>query len=98
MRRNSEGGKTLPEGFDGEFKMSILVRGVIACSTCLMVKRKPVSSVSMKTGFPPANTTISGNVTQYGLGSRTSSSGFTSVTTALKIACLPPDVPITSDG
>ena len=50
----------------------------------------------MKTDRPPAKVTISGKVTQNGLGISTSSSGLIRETTALKMACLPPQVAITS--
>src|ERR1051325_9904405 len=88
--RNWAGGSTRPEGFEGEWKKISLVHGVIARSTWSTLSTKSVSSVSMKTGVPPAKTTTSGNVTQYGFGMSASSPGFNKVTTALKTACLAP--------
>src|SRR5678815_4448878 len=88
MRRNSAGGSTRPDGFDGELRIRSFVLGVIDFSTCSAVGKKSVASVSMNTGLPPAKTTTSGNVTQYGLGISASSPGLISVTTALKICLL----------
>src|SRR2546430_4990812 len=93
---NSVDGITRPEGLLGEFRMINFVFGVIARRTMSAVSTNLFCSVSIKTDLPRANVTISGNETQYGLGIRTSSLGLMSETTALKIACLQPDVAMTS--
>ena len=51
----SFGDITAPEGFDGEFRMIILVRGVTRRSIISAVTRKPwLSSACSSTQFPPA--------------------------------------------
>ena len=54
-RANSFGGITAPVGLLGELAMTILVFGVMACSTCEARKMKKSSArVGAKTGVPPA--------------------------------------------
>src|SRR5215203_302496 len=96
--RISEGGTTLPLGFDGELMIKSLVLSVIPAATCSALKIKSVSSVSINTLFAPVKVTISGNVTQYGFGIRHSSPGFKIVQAALKSACFPPHDATISSG
>src|SRR6202166_1771788 len=88
---------TAPLGLLGELTISIFVRGVIARETASARKQNPSDgSVITVTGVAPVNRTMSGYVTQYGAGIRTSSPFSSSAQNALKSACLPPAVTIHS--
>ena len=75
------------------------VRGVTAARRRSASRSKPLASVvATSTGTPPSRRTCSGYETQYGLGTSTSSPGFTSATTRLKSVCLAPTDTSTSAG
>ncbi|KAG1446793.1 hypothetical protein G6F57_017227 [Rhizopus arrhizus] len=66
--------QTAPVGLLGEFRISHLVRGVIASRKASGVSLKPSSAcVATITGTPPLMRTAAGNVGQYGAGTMTSS-------------------------
>src|ERR1700678_2569283 len=99
MARRSSFEYTAPDGFDGEFRINHLVRGVNACSSASGRIRNPFSMfVSIKTGVAPQNRVSSGYDTQYGEGMTTSSPGPSVASNAFEITCLPPLETIVSLG
>src|SRR4029453_8601714 len=89
---NSSGAMTLPVGLDGDLIIRSFDFGVIARSTASAVKWKSVDSVGIGTILPSAKAIISGNETQQGFSTSTSSPGWISESTALNMTCLPPTV------
>src|SRR5699024_7069390 len=88
-----------PVGLDGDTNTSALVFSVLAASSCSTLILYAVSApANTSTGMPPASLMDSGYVVQYGVGSRTSSSGSVSAAKVLYTACLPPLVTITWEG
>src|SRR5215472_3357757 len=99
MRPYSSGGTTPPVGLHGEFTIRSFVFGVIAFSSAEARTVKASSGcVSTYTGVPPAYFTMSGKLTQQGVGMMTSSPRSISTLTTLKIECFPPTLTTHSFG
>src|SRR5215467_13081308 len=99
MRSYSSGGTTPPVGLHGEFTIKSLVFAVTAFSIAEARTVKPSSGcVSTYTDVPPAYFTMSGKLTQQGVGMTTSSPCWISTLITLKIECLPPTLTTHSFG
>src|SRR6185503_3765837 len=81
---------TAPEGLLGLLSTRRRVRDVTARSSSAGVTLYRPAAGWTGTGVAPIRRTISGNVTQYGAGQRTSSPGSSRVKSAFQIACLAP--------
>src|SRR5215467_14908866 len=99
MRSYSSGGTTPPVGLQGEFTIRSFVFGVIAFSIAA-ARTVNLSSgcVSTYTGVPPAYFTMSGKLTQQGVGTTTSSPCWINTLITLKMECLPPTLTTHSFG
>ena len=95
----SSRGRTPPQGLLGWLTMIAFVAGVRTSSIAAARTVKASSHfVRAKTGVPPASFTCSGNDTQYGATTTTSSPGLTSVIIAEKRTDLAPGPTSTSVG
>src|SRR6516162_1691683 len=91
--RRSASEYAAPVGFDGEFRISHLVFGVIAASRSSDRNLKPLfCGQGTGTGVPSHSNTISGYDTQKGAGITTSSPRLIVATIALYSTCLPPEL------
>eukprot|EP01022_Parablepharisma_sp_SALTPOND_P035049 TRINITY_DN939_c0_g4_i4.p1 TRINITY_DN939_c0_g4~~TRINITY_DN939_c0_g4_i4.p1 ORF type:complete len:1248 (+),score=348.87 TRINITY_DN939_c0_g4_i4:2480-6223(+) len=97
--RSSSMVQVAPVGLLGELRISHLVRGVMARSSVVGVSLKPSASTQGTiTGVPSQASTMSGQETQQGAGTSTSSPLCTVMARALKMACLAPQVAMISLG
>ena len=96
MRPSSSTSTTAPVGLLGELRITPRTRPGIARSSAAAVGRQPSARcVGTNTGRAPVSRTISGNDTQYGEKSATSSPCSKSASHTLKTACFAPAVTMT---
>ena len=82
----------MPDGLFGLLTTMARVRGVTAASTCSRAGTRLPGSGATTTGTARHIFTISGYDTQYGASRITSSPASRMANSALKIACLAPEV------